>query len=205
MRPKGIYADMSAGVFPHRVPYESDPATPRPSKEEKPLVPQPQWNIWIRNWNRFGLPGIEGKYIEMREWFRDNNMRLFHRLHNALAGSSWISPYPSSRTKKGTFWEDGSDGVETTSSFVIYPGKTEGRVGQEIVIVDALDPGQYESYKAANAVISRCGGRLSHGAILLRELKKPSAVIPECPLLSSGTLVRLKNQNLEVMPVRESK
>lgn len=53
-----------------------------------------------------------------------------------------------------------------------------GILGVEILLEDTLDPGRYEDYRAAQAVIARMGGRLSHGSTLLRELRKPSAVLP---------------------------
>ncbi len=188
---------MDTKNFPHRVPYESDPATPRHRGEEKQLVPQPHWGLGVRFWNKVGLLGMGGKYIELREWFRDNNMRLFHRLHNALEGSVWLGPHEGVRTRKGTFRENGDDIQGEAHAFVIYPGTVEGRVGYEVIIVDALDPGQYEFYISARAVVARCGGKLSHGAILLRELKKPSAIIPECPFLPDGTRIRFSNGRIE--------
>ena len=57
------------------------------------------------------------------------------------------------------------------------PRSPAGILGQDILLVDALEPGHFEQYRQAPAVISRTGGRLSHGATLLRELKKPAAVM----------------------------
>jgi hypothetical protein len=111
--------------------------------------------------------------------------RLAHASVTASAqhvASQWLSPHPADRTRSDTFWQDGArfGAVKTAShalSFVIYPGAAEGIVGTDILIVDALESGHYERYRAASAVIARTGGRLSHGATLLRELRKPSAVI----------------------------
>ena len=47
------------------------------------------------------------------------------------------------------------------------------------MLEDTLDPGRHAHYQAAHAVIARMGGRLSHGSTLLRELRKPSAVLPQ--------------------------
>ncbi len=177
-RRKTVYGDMQTGHYPHRLKFESDPASIRPSDQVMPLEPLPTWSWWIHALHRVGAPGLGGKYFEIREWFRDNNMRLFHRLHIALRGSDWLLPYPGIREKSGAFWQDGGAVMTQSHGFVIYPGRAEGVVGEEIMVVDALEPGHYEEYEKAKAVIARTGGRLSHGATLLRELKKPSAVMP---------------------------
>ena len=195
-----VYAEVNPSDFPHRVPFESDPATPRRASEEKPLLPFPAWNTFTHAWHGLGLPGLGGRYFEVREWFRDSHARLLHRLHNELRGSEWLTVYPSPRTRSGTFWQDGvlfgdTDIGQHDLSFVIYPGSAEGVVGQDILIVDSLDSGQYERYKLARAVIARTGGRLSHGATLLRELRKPSAVIPDANKDGqlNGSKVRFEN------------
>ena len=195
-----VYAEVNPVDFPHRVPFESDPATPRRASEEKALLPFPKWNAFTRVWHVLGLPGLGGRYFEVREWFRDSHARLLHRLHNELRGSEWLAGYPSPRTRSGTFWQDGTAfGAVAVAqhdlSFVIYPGNVEGIVGEDILIVDSLDSGQYERYKLAKAVIARTGGRLSHGATLLRELKKPSAVIPDANTDGqlNGSKVRFEN------------
>ena len=74
----------------------------------------------------------------------------------------------------------------------------EGFVGKDILIVDALEPGHLEDYKQAKAVIARTGGRLSHGATLLREIKKPSAVVPEARF-EQGARVRYRDGVLELL------
>jgi PEP-utilizing family enzyme len=65
--------------------------------------------------------------------------------------------------------------------------------------VDALEPGLYEDYKKAKAVIARTGGRLSHGATLLRELKKPSAILQNIPPDLHGRTVTLDNGRLQLL------
>jgi pimeloyl-ACP methyl ester carboxylesterase len=177
-RRKTVYGQMQEGQYPHRLKFESDPASMRLSDEVMPLEPFPRWSAGIHLLHRLGAPGLGGKYFEVREWFRDNNMRLFHQLHIALRGSEWLLPHTGIREKSGAFWQDGGAVMTQSHGFVIYPGRAEGIVGEEIMIVDALEPGHYEDYKKAKAVIARTGGRLSHGATLLRELKKPSAVMP---------------------------
>jgi len=62
---------------------------------------------------------------------------------------------------------------------VIYPGQAHGILGKDILLEETLDPGRYADYQKAQAVIARMGGRLSHGATLLREFRKPSAIIPD--------------------------
>jgi phosphohistidine swiveling domain-containing protein len=80
---------------------------------------------------------------------------------------------------------------------VIYPGSASGVVGREILVVDALEPGHYEDYRRASAVIARTGGRLSHGATLLRELKKPSAVIGNLNGGLDGRRIAYSNGRIE--------
>jgi hypothetical protein len=70
-------------------------------------------------------------------------------------------------------------GSEQATGFMIYPGQVQGILGQDILLEDSLDPGRHAQYQAARAVIARMGGRLSHGSTLLRELRKPSAVLPQ--------------------------
>lgn len=210
---KTVYDAMNArpADFPHRLAYESDPAVPRNSSDEKALMSFPQWNFFTKLWHTLGLPGLGGKYFEVREWFRDNNMRLFHRLHNAMneamkgtsneaiINKNWFELHDGVRTRSGTFWQDGGTAVQQQFSFVIYPGVAEGTVGQDILIEDALEPGRYELYKAAKAVIARTGGRLSHGATLLRELKKPSAVVAELSTFWHGKRARYDNGTLTAL------
>ncbi|MEM1000527.1 MAG: PEP-utilizing enzyme [Bacteroidota bacterium] len=197
--PKTVYQDLGAEGAPHRLKYESDPATPRTSSEAWPLVELPRWSVWAQGLHRIGAPGIRGHYIQVREWFRDNNMRLFHRLHLALRDSEWLEWHPGTRTRAGSFWQDGGEVAAQGFSFVIYPGKVEGVVGEDILVVDALEPGHYAEYQKARAVVSRTGGRLSHGATLLRELKKPSAVIGDLNGDLQGKRVVLNGRKLEVV------
>jgi pimeloyl-ACP methyl ester carboxylesterase len=176
-KPKTIYANINKNDFPHRIRFESDPAVDRDIINFKPLLPIPKWNKIILLWHKAGLPGMRGKYIEIREWFRDNNMRLFQRLHAELKGTEWFDLSSGIRNKTGSFWQDEEEVFGQENSIVIYPGKAEGIAGEDVLIVDAFESGMFEEYKKAKAVIAKTGGKLSHGAILLRELKKPSAVI----------------------------
>lgn len=178
-RPRTVYQHLDAESAPHRLVYESDPATARPDRLPPALEAYPSWSGLQKLMHRLGAPGLNGLYFQIREWFRDNNMRLFHRLHLQLQCTEYLLPHPGIRSVSGTFWEDGSGKMQQSRSFVIYPGSAEGRVGEDILLVDALEPGHYARYKQAKAVIARTGGRLSHGATLLRELKKPAAVMPE--------------------------
>ena len=105
------------------------------------------------------------------------------------------------RQLQGTFWQDGGVAEAQAYSFVIHPGAAEGVVGQDILIVDALDPGQFERYKRAAAVIARMGGRLSHGATLLREIRKPSAIVAGCNLDGALDGKRVRYANGAIEPV----
>ena len=69
---------------------------------------------------------------------------------------------------------------------MIYPGRAQGILGRDILLEDTLDPGRHADYRAAQAVIARMGGRLSHGSTLLRELRKPSAVLPHVDMAWLG-------------------
>jgi hypothetical protein len=97
----------------------------------------------------------------------------------AAERAHWFAPHPQVRSRDGSFWQDGREGAEQASGFMIYPGQVQGILGQDILLEDALDPGRHAQYQAARAVIARMGGRLSHGSTLLRELRKPSAVLPQ--------------------------
>lgn len=200
-RPKTIYANISSIDFPHRVKYESDPASKREVSEFVRLTEYPKWNLFIRVWNSLGLPGMRGRYIEIREWFRDNNMRLFYRLHFQLKNTVEFDLSNSIRLKSGTFWQ--CSGLDETAEFsesfsiIIYPGKVEGVAGKDIIIVDALEPGHYEVYKTAKAVIAKTGGQLSHGATLLRELKVPSSINSNIPESVVGKKVRYSDGILD--------
>lgn len=196
-RKNTVYGKIEGDSHPHRLKYESDPASPRPDVPAMPVQAFPHWNALFRFLHRIGSPGLGGKYFEVREWFRDNNMRLFFRLHHAMKGSDWLLPHPAARSKSGAFWQDGSGLMQQSFGFIIYPGVAEGLAGTDILIVDALDPGHYDEYKAAKAVIARTGGRLSHGATLLRELKKPSAVMPGAGVFEKGTRVRYGDGKVE--------
>lgn len=178
-RPPTAYQDFQHS--PHRLPWETDPATPRPAWADLPLQSFPHWARLIRLAHASGLPGLRGYYLQVREWYRDNLMRVFFRLHHAMPAQDrqhWFAPCAEVRGRKGSFWQDGREGTEQASGFMIYPGRVQGILGVEILLEDTLDPGRYEDYRAAQAVIARMGGRLSHGSTLLRELRKPSAVLP---------------------------
>lgn len=181
---------------PHRLPWETDPATPRPASVALPLRVFPAWPVRVRLAHRCSLPGMRGYYIQIREWYRDNLMRIFFRLHHAFSESDrsyWFAPHPSPRSMHNSFWQDGHEGSSKAKGFVIYPGRVQGVLGKDILLVDTLDPGQYAFYKAARAVIASMGGRLSHGATLLRELRIPSAVMPDLDTAWAGQKVIYDN------------
>ena len=175
---KTVYQDYGNNRSPHRLPYESDPATPREAGADVNLRPLPQWPATIKWLHRLGFPGLRAYYIEVREWFRDNNMRLFYRLHFALQESTWLEDHPHPRSRKGSFWQDGDEISGMGKGFVIYPGEAEGVLGEDILLLDTLKAGDYDRFAQAKAVIALSGGKLSHGATLLRELQKPSPIIP---------------------------
>lgn len=197
-RGRTVYRQLDRDGHPHRVPFESDPASPRTPGADPNLESLPPWGLWIRLLHALGAPGLRGHYTQVREWFRDSNMKLFYRLHHALRGSRWLEPHPGQRSQRGTFWQDGGAAAGQQRSFVIYPGEVTGVVGEEILVVDALDPGQFENYRCHRAVIARTGGRLSHGATLLRELAKPSAVIPDFPRDLQGRRIVLSGDRYQV-------
>lgn len=186
-RPPTAYDDLEH--CPHRLPWETDPATPRPAATDLPLQAFPTWPCFIRIAHRAGLPGMRGYYLQVREWYRDNLMRLFFRLHHAMPSADrehWFAPHPDIRSRAGSFWQDGREGTEQATGFMIYPGQVQGILGEDILLEDTLDPGRHAHYQNARAVIARMGGRLSHGSTLLRELRKPSAVLPQVDLAWVG-------------------
>lgn len=179
-RPLTVYHDLHDK--PHRLPWETDPATPRPDSVPLPLQAFPAWPARARIAHKLLLPGMRGFYVQAREWYRDNLMRIFFRLHHVFPASdrpAWFSPHPYSRSERNSFWQNGHTTNEQAVGFVICPGQAEGTLGSDILLIEALDPGQYAHYKNARAVIATMGGRLSHGATLLRELQVPSAVLPD--------------------------
>ncbi|EPN14709.1 hypothetical protein A249_08040, partial [Pseudomonas syringae pv. actinidiae ICMP 18804] len=72
----------------------------------------------------------------------------------------------------------------------------QGILGEDILLEDTLDPGRHAHYQNARAVIARMGGRLSHGSTLLRELRKPSAVLPNVDMAWVGREVRYADGEL---------
>jgi hypothetical protein len=131
-------------------------------------------------------------------------MRLFWRLHHAMPVADravWFVPHPFVRTRDGSFWQNGQEGAEKAAGFMIYPGKVWGILGVDILLEETLDPGRHADYQKAKAVIARMGGRLSHGSTLLRELRKPSAVIPNVDVTWLGCEVLYFDGQLSlVMP-----
>ncbi|WP_148714212.1 PEP-utilizing enzyme [Chitinolyticbacter meiyuanensis] len=199
-RPRTVYAGLADA--PHRLPFESDPATPRQPGADLPLQPFPHWPLAVQVAHKLGLPGLRGWYAEVREWYRDNLMRLLYKLHHAMPETEreyWFAPHPAPRTQSGSFWQDGSGGTAQQFGFVIVPGSVDGVVGDDILLVDTLDPGQYDAYRQARAVIARSGGKLSHGATLLRELGIPAAVLPDAPVHWQGRRVRYRDGVLEAI------
>lgn len=194
-----VYGSVDPGKTPHRLKFESDPASERPDVKVPPLSDFPIRSSIHQFFTRIGMPGMNGKFYEVREWFRDNNMKLFFQLHHALKGTEWLDPIEGIRERSGTFWQDGGATLDQDFGFIIYPGSVEGIVGKDILIVDALEPGHYEAYKKAKAVISRTGGRLSHGSTLLRELKKPSAIIPSIPADLEGKEIELTDGKIRIL------
>ena len=202
-RPPTAYEDLQHS--PHRLPWETDPGTPRPASTELPLQPMPAWPHAVTLAHRVGLPGLRGYYLQVREWYRDNLMRIFFRVHHAMPEAErayWFAPHPDVRSRDGSFWQDGSQGSEQASGFMIYPGQVQGILGQDILLEDSLDPGRHAQYQAARAVIARMGGRLSHGSTLLRELRKPSAVLPQVSSEWLGREVQYRDGELRLVEAR---
>ncbi|MHA6575440.1 alpha/beta hydrolase [Pseudomonas yamanorum] len=199
-RPPTAYGDLENS--PHRLPWETDPGTLRPAPIELPLHAFPRWSRFIRVAHSTGLPGLRGYYLQVREWYRDNLMRVFSRLHHAMPMAErahWFAPHPDARTREGSFWQDGREGIEQATGFMIYPGQVQGILGDDILLEDTLDPGRHAHYKTARAVIARMGGRLSHGSTLLRELRKPSAVLPQVDVTWVGCEVLYRDGELTLV------
>lgn len=199
-RPPTAYDDLEH--CPHRLPWETDPATPRPALTDLPLQAFPAWPKMIRLAHSAGLPGMRGYYLQVREWYRDNLMRVFFRLHHAMPQTDrahWFAPHPDVRARTGSFWQDGREGTEQAAGFMIYPGQVQGVLGEDILLEDTLDPGRHAHYQSARAVIARMGGRLSHGSTLLRELRKPSAVLPHVDPEWLGREVRYADGELTLI------
>ncbi|WP_374347503.1 PEP-utilizing enzyme [Chitinimonas sp.] len=177
--PPTVYRHMAQSS--HRLPWETDPATARLAGPVPPLQPLPRWPATVRLAHHHGLPGMRAYYSQVREWFRDNLLRIFFRLHHAMPKAEradWFAPHPQARSRSGSFWQDGRDSGCHSSGFLIHGGTAEGVLGEDILLEASLDPGRYQDYARALGVVALRGGRLSHGATLLRELGKPAAIIP---------------------------
>jgi len=182
-----------------RLPYESDPATSRgPQQATPPPADFPKWTglQWFAH--KLGLPGMGGKYLEVREWFRDENMKVFYHLHYQWAAHPLMQMHPGARVRTGTFFENNPDKVaQMEGALVIVPGKVEGIIGRDILIVDVLQAGNVEEYRNYKAIVAKAGGRLSHGATLLREFGIPSAIIPQASNEWKGARAMLNGAILE--------
>lgn len=175
-KPSTVNTDMKSSI--HRLQFESDPVTQRTKGELTPLSPFPFQNKFLRIWHKSGLLGLRGHYIAIREWFRDSNMKLFYRLHFLLHDHKHLKPHGGTRYKSGLFMEHSGLLVDTLSDVILlYPGKVTGVIGEELLIVDTLQSHDFEKFKQYKVIISKTGGKLSHGAILVRELRIPSAII----------------------------
>ncbi|WP_043649941.1 PEP-utilizing enzyme [Chitinilyticum litopenaei] len=187
---------------PHRLPWESDPATPRPAVAAPSLAALPRWSWPLRLAHRLGLPGMRGYYLQTREQFRDRLMLLFFRLHHAFPASQrehWFAPVSVVRSEQGGFWQHGGRGDAPDGALQLSPGEVEGVLGEDILLVDALDPGLFEHYRQARGVVTRSGGLLSHGATMLRELKVPALAWADVPESWLGARVRLARGQLHVL------
>jgi hypothetical protein len=139
-----------------------------------------------------------GKYLEVREWFRDENMKVFYHLHYQWAAHPLMQMHPGARVRTGTFFENNPDKVaQMEGALVIVPGKVEGIIGRDILIVDVLQAGNVEEYRNYKAIVAKAGGRLSHGATLLREFGIPSAIIPQASNEWKGARAMLNGAILE--------
>lgn len=192
----------------HRLPWESDPATPRDWQRPAPaLQAAPAWPAWLRGCHWLGLPGMQGHYRALREWYRDNLMRLFFALHQRLqecareqaSAGEWLQPVSGVRSRHGSFWQSGEHDQQPSQRLLLSPGTAEGVLGEEILLEEALDPGRWQVYGAARAIVVRCGGRLSHGATLVRELGVPAAVIPDVDPRWRGQRVRFDQGQLQLL------
>ncbi len=138
-RPPTVYADFSNK--PHRLPWETDPATSRPAQSALPIQAFPVWPAGVKLAHKLSLPGMRGYHLQVREWYRDNLMRIFFRLHHAFSEQDrqhWFSPHASPRDRGNSFWQDGHASHEQATGFIIYPGNVEGVLGQDILLVETL-------------------------------------------------------------------
>ncbi|MCH8909013.1 MAG: hypothetical protein IH840_18180 [Candidatus Heimdallarchaeota archaeon] len=175
-KPSTVYKDVKSSV--HRLQFESDPVTPRNKGELTSLDPYPFQNKFLRFWHKLGGFGLRGHYIAIREWFRDSNMKLFYRLHFLLQRHELLIDHGGTRHKSGLFMEHTGLSVASKSDIILlYPGKVIGVIGQDLLIVETLQSHDFERFKQYKVIISKTGGKLSHGATLVRELKIPSAII----------------------------
>jgi phosphohistidine swiveling domain-containing protein len=140
---------------------------------------------------------MRGYYSQVREHFRDQLMRIFFQLHHAIPERSLFAPVASARKRRGSFWQTGSAERGQSASLLIYPGEAEGILGKDILLVDSLDPGQHQYYRQASAIIARSGGILSHGSTLLRELKIPSAILPDINTEWLGKKISLRDGKVQ--------
>jgi hypothetical protein len=181
-----------------RMEYESDPATWR--GEQKPTPPPasfPRWNRLQKLAHRIGLPGMGGKYLEVREWFRDENMKIFYHIHFQTIDPQLFQQHVGNRSRKGTFFEQNPDAVSAfNDAFCIVSGDLEGILGEDIALVEVLKAGEIENLRRYKGVVAKTGGRLSHGATLLREFGIPSAVIPHVSSDWIGRRVKLQGAKL---------
>lgn len=209
---------------PHRVKFESDPASPRPIAFNSNAVSLPTTFASLapssrldRLWDRFALPGNQSFYLAQRELFRECYTRLYYQLHFLMkkldSNGMLFGEYYNARTMSGSFWQHSGrpltpDRMNKKSRPMApnlnYPGTVMGRVAEDILIVDRLDPGQFKEYCRFKAVIARGGGYLSHAAILLRESRIPSAFIPDLPDIQPGTPLAFHNGNIDYAPARAS-
>jgi pimeloyl-ACP methyl ester carboxylesterase len=194
-KPATVYQNLTSS--PHRLPWETDPATPRPNHPTPRLHALVTWPWPVRLAHRLGLPGMRGYYSQVREHFRDQLMRIFFQLHHAIPERSLFAPVASARKRRGSFWQTGSAERGQSASLLIYPGEAEGILGKDILLVDSLDPGQHQYYRQASAIIARSGGILSHGSTLLRELKIPSAILPDINTEWLGKKVSLRDGKVQ--------
>lgn len=198
----GIYAGLHKSSL-HRLPFETDPATPRQPGAVTEQLPYPRWPWPVRLMHRLGLPGMAPYYRGLREWYRDNLMRIFYELHQRMRATegaeAWLAPHAGERSRHGGFWQSGESGAQPAGVLLLCPGRAEGVLGEHILLEHALDPGRWQHYRRARGVIARCGGRLSHGATLMRELGIPAAVVPSVDSAWVGCCVRLDNGVLTLM------
>lgn len=86
-----------------------------------------------------------------------------------------------------------SDGFRGGPVRIVYSPEKAGDLGKDYVLVcPSTDPNWTPLFVGAAALVLECGGSLSHGAVVAREMGLPAVVIPHATrLFAEGEMVRV--------------